>query len=130
MCKTETDYKAIQDPEAIWYGPHACNRCGNPIIKQAAEQGGCELDAPFEIRYPNHVYTEHDCPQNAPSLRLSIPSRFQYNDSVSIDVGPFRICGLYKILEITFTENKIFYTVITPMGHIRKLPSHDVHPDF
>lgn len=127
MCKTDTNYKSISDPAAIWYGPHACNRCGNPIIKQAAEQGGCELDAPFEIRYPNHVYTEHEC--SIPAVQEKLPSRFQIGDPVSINIGVWRIAGdSLKVEEVIFSKEKVFYKVGSLHSVYDNVPSDDIYP--
>lgn len=57
----QTIEQQIHDPKGIWYGPHQCNDCGKIIIKKAREQGGLELNAPFNSNYPNHVWQKHSC---------------------------------------------------------------------
>lgn len=51
----------IYDPSVVWYGPHACQTCGNLIVQSSAESGAIALDAPFEHHYPNHRWVEHEC---------------------------------------------------------------------
>lgn len=44
----------------VFYGPHACAECGQPIVKAALQQGGQEFDAPEGPIYPNTRWTRHD----------------------------------------------------------------------
>lgn len=49
--------KQIGDWVSTYYGPHACSKCGEMIIKQAIEQGGRE----FSSSTINGNYVEHYC---------------------------------------------------------------------
>lgn len=52
----------IRDPNVVWYGPHACNKCGKMIVKSSFETGGKELDAEdYNHHYPNFRWHQHVC---------------------------------------------------------------------
>lgn len=58
---TKSLEKQIRNKTVIWYGPHACEKCGQMVVKQAKESGGLELDAEFEHHYPNYQWKKHKC---------------------------------------------------------------------
>lgn len=54
----------LRNPDVVWYGPHACNKCGEMIVKSSFESGGMELDADdANHHYPNFRWQRHICHQ-------------------------------------------------------------------
>lgn len=78
--KIGADFKLtrfIRNRKVVWYGPHECNNCGATIVKSSHNQGGIELDAPFDHHYPNHRWVLHRCnkpevPQAAKTVAKSL----------------------------------------------------------
>ena len=57
------------DPEIIYYGPHACSNCGATICKMALEFGGNSFTYPDDLIYPNTIWHPHVCdPKRIASL--------------------------------------------------------------
>lgn len=52
------------DPRIIYYGPHACDVCGELICRVSLEQGGDKFDYPEGPIYPNTVWQPHSCKIN------------------------------------------------------------------
>jgi len=51
-----------QPADAVYYGPHACDCCGETIVRQAIEQGGARMEShPAGPVYPNTQWTVHIC---------------------------------------------------------------------
>lgn len=59
----ERSGEPIGGRDAIWYGPHSCERCGERIIKRGSEQGPeLALDASDPgPAYPNTRWQIHEC---------------------------------------------------------------------
>src|SRR6185312_2679662 len=70
----------INDFEHTFYGPHACDACGDQIVKMAVEQGGHAYDLPLP---PNGgKYKPHVC-----QARLKDPLQgYSHFDSINYSV--------------------------------------------
>ena len=55
----------------IYYGPHACERCGRMICKMALENGGNAFDYPDGPIYPNTEWHPHVCDPDTPKTENS-----------------------------------------------------------
>lgn len=63
----QDEASGISDPRAIYYGPHACDKCGKMICRLALEQGGEKFDYPEGPVYPNSKWNPHICVVNEPA---------------------------------------------------------------
>ena len=81
----------------IYYGPHACEICGQTIVKQAREEGGASFDPPPllmrifyrgseagnpDVAYPM-VWTPHVCPRIYPVADGGLPNTPNKADGVA-----------------------------------------------
>lgn len=60
--------KKITIKNAVWYGPHLCNRCkleGKEVMIVKAGNGApatMEYNFVHDSQYPGHKWVKHDCP--------------------------------------------------------------------
>jgi len=47
--------------DLIYYGPYACERCGEMICRVSREQGGADYTYPTGPIYPNTQWHRHTC---------------------------------------------------------------------
>jgi hypothetical protein len=59
--KQPAPHMTFDDPEIIYYGPHACSNCGVTICKMAFEFGGNSFTYPDGPIYPNTIWHPHVC---------------------------------------------------------------------
>ena len=54
----------------IYYGPHACENCGEVVCKMGKEFGGNSFDYPNTPIYPNTEWHPHVC---SPEMGKMVP---------------------------------------------------------
>jgi hypothetical protein len=57
----------FRSTKIVYYGPHPCTNCGQPVVRMGQDFGGNAFDQPNEPIYPNAEWHPHVCnPKNQP----------------------------------------------------------------